>query len=61
MPTTVSLCFLLMVPIGYVSYRFVESPFLKLRTRYIVPRPPPESPPAGAAEVCETRGSGTRP
>ena len=30
------ICFLLMVPIGYVSYRFVESPFLKLRTRYIM-------------------------
>lgn len=29
-------CFLLMVPIGYVSYRFIESPFLKLRTQYIV-------------------------
>ena len=30
------ICFLLMIPIGYVSYRFVESPFLKLRTRYIL-------------------------
>ena len=30
------ICFLLMIPIGYVSYRFIESPFLKLRTRYIV-------------------------
>ena len=29
-------CFLLMIPIGYLSYRFIESPFLKLRTRYIV-------------------------
>jgi len=28
--------FLLMMPIGHVSYRFIESPFLKLRTRYIV-------------------------
>lgn len=28
--------FLLMIPIGYVSYRFVELPFLKYRTRYIV-------------------------
>jgi peptidoglycan/LPS O-acetylase OafA/YrhL len=27
--------FILMVPIGYVSYRYIESPFLKLRTRYI--------------------------
>lgn len=30
------LCFLLMVPIGYLSYRFIEVPFLKLRTRYIL-------------------------
>jgi peptidoglycan/LPS O-acetylase OafA/YrhL len=30
------LCYLLMLPIGYLSYRFVESPFLKLRTRYII-------------------------
>jgi peptidoglycan/LPS O-acetylase OafA/YrhL len=29
-------CFLIMIPIGYVSYRFVESPFLKFRTRYVV-------------------------
>ena len=28
--------FLLMVPIGYLSFRFIESPFLKLRTNYIV-------------------------
>ncbi|WP_298861356.1 acyltransferase [uncultured Gimesia sp.] len=28
--------FLLMVPIGYLSFRFIESPFLKLRTKYIV-------------------------
>ena len=34
------LAFLLMVPIGYVSYRFVESPFLNFRTRYIVNEKP---------------------
>jgi peptidoglycan/LPS O-acetylase OafA/YrhL len=28
--------FLLMVPIGYVSYRYIESPFLRYRTKYIV-------------------------
>jgi peptidoglycan/LPS O-acetylase OafA/YrhL len=28
--------FLLMVPLGYLSFRFVESPFLRLRRRYIV-------------------------
>jgi peptidoglycan/LPS O-acetylase OafA/YrhL len=29
------LCFFLMIPIGYTSYRFIELPFLKFRTRYI--------------------------
>lgn len=28
-------CFMLMIPISYLSYRFIESPFLKVRTRYI--------------------------
>lgn len=27
--------FLMMVPLGYLSFRFIESPFLKLRKRYI--------------------------
>lgn len=27
--------FLCMVPLGYLSYRFIEEPFLRLRTRYI--------------------------
>jgi peptidoglycan/LPS O-acetylase OafA/YrhL len=27
---------LLMLPIAYISYRYIESPFLKLRTRYII-------------------------
>jgi peptidoglycan/LPS O-acetylase OafA/YrhL len=32
-------CFLLMVPLGYLSFRFIEEPFLKLRKHYIsVPR-----------------------
>jgi len=30
--------FLLLVPIGYLSYRFVESPFLKFRVDYIAAR-----------------------
>jgi peptidoglycan/LPS O-acetylase OafA/YrhL len=30
--------FLLMIPAGYLSFRFIESPFLKLRKRYITPR-----------------------
>jgi len=29
------LAFLIMVPIGYLSYRFIESPFLAYRTTYI--------------------------
>jgi peptidoglycan/LPS O-acetylase OafA/YrhL len=29
-------CFLLMVPVGYLSFRFIESPFLKFRRRYVV-------------------------
>lgn len=31
-------CFILMMPIGYLSYRWVEAPFLRLRKRYIRPR-----------------------
>jgi len=30
------ICFIGMMPIGYLSFRFVESPFLKLRKRYII-------------------------
>ena len=37
-------CFLLMVPIGYISYRFIESPFLRFRTIYIVADKPDISP-----------------
>ena len=29
-----SICFLLMVPIGFFSYKFIESPFLQSRTCY---------------------------
>ncbi len=35
-----SLCFLLMIPLGYLSYRFIESPFLRFRTKYIVKEQP---------------------
>ncbi len=31
-----ALCFLMMVPAGYMSYRFIEKPFLRFRTSYIV-------------------------
>jgi len=44
--------FLLMVPVGYLSFRLIEAPFLKLRKRYIVaPHPgrPPLSPAAQPA------------
>jgi peptidoglycan/LPS O-acetylase OafA/YrhL len=27
-------CFLLMTPVGYLSFRFIESPFLRMRKRY---------------------------
>lgn len=30
--------FLLMMPVGYLSYRFIEAPFLKLRKKYVVAR-----------------------
>lgn len=30
------ICFLLVMPIGYISFRFVEAPLLKLRKRYIL-------------------------
>ncbi|HYN79352.1 MAG TPA: acyltransferase [Lamprocystis sp. (in: g-proteobacteria)] len=29
-------CFLLMIPVGHLSYRFIETPFLRFRTKYIV-------------------------
>ncbi|MGS2717335.1 acyltransferase family protein [Eionea flava] len=31
-------CFLLMIPIGYMSHRFIETPFLRYRTKYIIHR-----------------------
>jgi peptidoglycan/LPS O-acetylase OafA/YrhL len=33
-------CFSMMIPIGYLSFRFIESPFLRMRRRYIreIPR-----------------------
>jgi len=31
-----AVCFLLMMPLGYLSFRFVEAPFLKLRRSYII-------------------------
>ncbi len=30
------ICFILMMPVGYVSFRFIEAPFLKLRKRYTI-------------------------
>ena len=32
-----TLCFLIMIPIGYFSFKYIESPFLKFRTKYILP------------------------
>jgi peptidoglycan/LPS O-acetylase OafA/YrhL len=34
-------CFLMMTPIGYLSYRFIESPFLRFRTDYTSSEPSP--------------------
>lgn len=31
--------FLLMVPVGYLSFRLIESPFLRLRTKYVIDQP----------------------
>ena len=44
------LFYLLMIPVGYLSYRFIESPFLKFRRRYIVDRAPSEAP-ATSSEI----------
>jgi peptidoglycan/LPS O-acetylase OafA/YrhL len=30
------ICFLAMVPLGYLSFRFIEAPFLRWRTRYVL-------------------------
>ena len=46
--------FLLMVPIGYLSFRFIESPFLKLRTRYLIDEPAGSTLEMKAAEETET-------
>jgi peptidoglycan/LPS O-acetylase OafA/YrhL len=37
-----SVCFLLMLPLGYLSFRYLESPFLKLRRNYLRPMAPPD-------------------
>lgn len=29
-------CFLLMIPIGFLSYKFIETPFLRFRTKYVI-------------------------
>lgn len=33
------LCFLLLVPFAHLSYRFIETPFLRFRTKYIFDNP----------------------
>lgn len=30
-----AICFSLMIPVGYLSFRFIEAPFLKLRRQYV--------------------------
>ena len=43
----------LMMPLGYLSYRFIESPFLRFRTPYIITDPRPQL--AAAVEETEQR------
>lgn len=45
--------FLLMVPIGYLSFRFIESPFLKLRKSYLIEAQPEVVPEKVQAPVSE--------
>ncbi|MCX6602900.1 MAG: acyltransferase [Acidobacteria bacterium] len=35
-------CFVATYPLGYMSYRFIESPFLQMRQRYAFPETPPK-------------------
>lgn len=52
-------CFVLMMPAGYLSYRFIESPFLKLRKRYVrAPQGASGAPAPGMANAVE---QATRP
>lgn len=37
-----AVCFLLMLPIGHLSFRYLEAPFLKFRKRYIIASPSSE-------------------
>jgi peptidoglycan/LPS O-acetylase OafA/YrhL len=47
-------CFALMLPVGYLSFRFVEGPCLKLRRRYVIEAKPAADAATGkaAAPVC---------
>ncbi|QND63348.1 acyltransferase [Mesorhizobium loti] len=45
-----ALCFMAMIPIGYLSYTCVEAPFLRLRRRYVAQKP----------ETAETIETGIR-
>lgn len=44
-------CFLLMLPIGYLSFRYIESPFLKHRRRYVVASEPAPTAAGGGSTV----------
>jgi peptidoglycan/LPS O-acetylase OafA/YrhL len=46
-------CFVLMMPLGYLSYRFIEAPFLRLRKKYTTP--------ANPADVAAHSGNITPP
>ncbi|QDU12374.1 Acyltransferase family protein [Gimesia maris] len=46
--------FLIMVPVAALSFRFIESPFLKLRTRYLIDEPAESTLEMKTAEETET-------
>lgn len=43
------LCFVCLYPVGYLSFRFIEAPFLRLRKLYIVKQPESELPRASTS------------
>jgi peptidoglycan/LPS O-acetylase OafA/YrhL len=43
MAVSIVIFFVMMVPIAYLSYRFIESPFLRFRNKYTMPMANQES------------------
>jgi len=46
-------CFILMMPVGYVSFRFIEAPFLKLRKRFTIETIGQERPEQGCVALSK--------